>query len=149
MSLGIQSRVVRLSLSNTVELLEDLGVQRSQKTVHNWVQKADVQPDSGNHRIRFRLTKQHPDKNSRTNCGGVVRPNLRLEFRRYVKENTKYNRISYSFRCDRSLRRHGIRRRRTSHPDVCTQQTPKSGCSRVPSHLVLYGSPSQCPAARV
>jgi len=47
MALGIQSHVAGLSLSNTVELLEDLGVQRSRKAVHDWVQKADLQPDSG------------------------------------------------------------------------------------------------------
>jgi len=47
MALGIQSHVAGLSLSNTVELLEDLGVQRSRKAVHDWVQKADLQPASG------------------------------------------------------------------------------------------------------
>jgi len=47
MALGIQSHVAGLSLSNTVELLEGLGVQRSRKAVHDWVQKADLQPDSG------------------------------------------------------------------------------------------------------
>ncbi|WP_128904755.1 IS6 family transposase [Halorubrum amylolyticum] len=46
MALGIQSQVAGLSLSNTTELLEDLGVQRSRKAVHDWVQKADLQPDS-------------------------------------------------------------------------------------------------------
>ena len=44
MALGIQSHVVGLSLSNTVELLESLGVQRSRKAIHDWVQKADLQP---------------------------------------------------------------------------------------------------------
>ncbi|WP_058994169.1 IS6 family transposase [Haloarcula sp. CBA1127] len=47
MALGIQSHVAGLSLSNTVELLEALGVQRSRKAIHDWVQKADLQPDSG------------------------------------------------------------------------------------------------------
>ena len=47
MALGIQSHVAGLSLSNTVELLEQLGVQRSRKAVHDWVQKADLQPESG------------------------------------------------------------------------------------------------------
>ena len=45
MALGIQSHVAGLSLSNTVELLEDLGVQHSRKAVHDWVQKADLQPE--------------------------------------------------------------------------------------------------------
>ncbi len=47
MALGIQSHVAGLSLSNTVELLEAMGVQRSRKAVHDWVQKADLQPESG------------------------------------------------------------------------------------------------------
>ena len=44
---GIQSHVAGLSLSNTTGLLEDLGVERSRKAVHDWVQKADLQPESG------------------------------------------------------------------------------------------------------
>ncbi|NLV07573.1 IS6 family transposase [Haloarcula rubripromontorii] len=47
MALGIQSHVAGLSLSNTVELLDSLGVQRSRKAIHDWVQKADLQPESG------------------------------------------------------------------------------------------------------
>ena len=47
MKLGIQSHVAGLSLSNTVELLDSLGVQRSKKAIHDWVQKADLQPKSG------------------------------------------------------------------------------------------------------
>ncbi|SDY58892.1 putative transposase, partial [Halopenitus persicus] len=47
MALGIQSHVAGLSLSNTTDLLEDLGVDRSRKAIHDWVQKADLQPESG------------------------------------------------------------------------------------------------------
>ncbi|QGA81369.1 Transposase [Halomicrobium sp. LC1Hm] len=47
MALGIQSHVAGLSLLNTVDLLEALGVQRSRKAIHDWVQKADLQPESG------------------------------------------------------------------------------------------------------
>ncbi|AJF24443.1 transposase [Haloarcula sp. CBA1115] len=47
MALGIQAHVAGLSLSNTVDLLDSLGVQRSRKAVHDWVQKADLQPESG------------------------------------------------------------------------------------------------------
>ncbi|ELZ23776.1 transposase [Halosimplex carlsbadense 2-9-1] len=36
-----------MSLSNTTDLLEALGVERSPKAVHDWVQKADLQPESG------------------------------------------------------------------------------------------------------
>ncbi|QLH78447.1 IS6 family transposase [Halosimplex rubrum] len=43
----IQSHVAGLSLSNPIELLADLGVERSRKAVHDWVQKADLQPESG------------------------------------------------------------------------------------------------------
>ncbi|MBV0926238.1 IS6 family transposase [Halomicroarcula limicola] len=47
MKIGIQSHVAGLSLSNTVGLLDSLGVQRSKKAIHDWVQKADLQPESG------------------------------------------------------------------------------------------------------
>ena len=46
-ALGIQSRVAGLSLSNTVDLLDALGVHRSRKAVHDWVQKAEIQPELG------------------------------------------------------------------------------------------------------
>ncbi|WP_430506587.1 IS6 family transposase [Haloparvum sp. PAK95] len=41
---GIRYHLAGLSLSNTVTLLEDFGVKRSRTAVHNWVQKADLQP---------------------------------------------------------------------------------------------------------
>ena len=44
---GIRYHLAGLSLSNTVIFLEDLGVSRSRTAIHNWVQKADVQPASG------------------------------------------------------------------------------------------------------
>jgi putative transposase len=47
MALGIQTHLAGLSLSNTVDLLDALGVQRSRKAIHDWVQKADLQPDTG------------------------------------------------------------------------------------------------------
>ena len=47
MKLGIQSHLAGLSLSNTVSLLADLGVERSRKAVHDWVQKADLRPTDG------------------------------------------------------------------------------------------------------
>ena len=47
MALGIQSHLAGLSLSNAVELLATLGVQRSRKAIHDWVRKADLQPDAG------------------------------------------------------------------------------------------------------
>ncbi|QGA81915.1 Transposase [Halomicrobium sp. LC1Hm] len=47
MALGIQGHVAGLSLSNTVDLFDSLGVQRSRKAIHDWVQKADLQLDSG------------------------------------------------------------------------------------------------------
>jgi putative transposase len=47
MKLGIQMHLAGLSLSNTVSVLYELGVQRSRKAVHDWVQKADLQPADG------------------------------------------------------------------------------------------------------
>jgi len=47
MRLGIQMHVAGLSLSNTISILEMLGVERSRTAVHNWVHKADLQPDGG------------------------------------------------------------------------------------------------------
>jgi putative transposase len=44
---GIRYHLAGLSLSNTVILLEDLGVSRSRSAVHDWVQKADIQPAGG------------------------------------------------------------------------------------------------------
>ena len=47
MKLGIQMHVAGLSLSNTTSVLESMGVKRSRKAVHDWVHKADLQPDKG------------------------------------------------------------------------------------------------------
>ena len=44
---SIRYHLAGLSLSNTVVLLDDLGVDRSRVAVHNWVQKADLQPAGG------------------------------------------------------------------------------------------------------
>ncbi|MFC5280087.1 IS6 family transposase [Halorubrum rubrum] len=44
---GIRHHLAELSLSNTVIHLGELGVQRSRVAVHNWVQKADLQPADG------------------------------------------------------------------------------------------------------
>src|SRR6056297_2591750 len=46
MKLSIQLHLAGLSLSNTVSILEVFGVSRARSTVHNWVQKADLQPRS-------------------------------------------------------------------------------------------------------
>ena len=45
---GIQLHLAGLSLSNTKQHLERLGVQRSRAAIHNWVQKADLQPTGDN-----------------------------------------------------------------------------------------------------
>ncbi|ELY85781.1 IS240-type transposase (ISH102) [Natrinema altunense JCM 12890] len=47
MKLSIQLHLAGLSLSNTVSVLEVFGVKRARSTVHNWVHKADLQPESG------------------------------------------------------------------------------------------------------
>jgi len=44
MKLGIQLHLVGLSLADTTSILSVLGVDRCRSTVHNWVQKADLQP---------------------------------------------------------------------------------------------------------
>jgi len=41
---GIQLHLAGLSLSSTKQHLERVGVQRSRTAIHNWVQKADLQP---------------------------------------------------------------------------------------------------------
>ncbi|MCU4753158.1 DDE-type integrase/transposase/recombinase [Halobacteria archaeon AArc-curdl1] len=45
--MGIRQHLAGLSLSNTVIILENLGVKRSRTAVHNWVNKADLQPGGG------------------------------------------------------------------------------------------------------
>ncbi|MGZ0745810.1 IS6 family transposase [Haloparvum sp. AD34] len=47
MKLGIRLHLAGLSLSDTVSILDILGVDRCRTTVHNWVQKADLQPIEG------------------------------------------------------------------------------------------------------
>jgi len=47
MQLGIQLHLAGLSLSDTVSVLAGLGVDRCRTTVHNWIQKADLQPAEG------------------------------------------------------------------------------------------------------
>ena len=44
MELSIRLHLAGLSLSNTIRELETFGVERSRKPVHDWVQKADLQP---------------------------------------------------------------------------------------------------------
>jgi transposase-like protein len=47
MKLGIQLHFAGLSLSDTVSVLAGLAIQRCRTTVHNWIQKADLQPREG------------------------------------------------------------------------------------------------------
>ena len=47
MKLGIRLHLAGLSLSDTVSILAELGVDRHRTTVHRWVQKADLQPTDG------------------------------------------------------------------------------------------------------
>jgi transposase-like protein len=46
MKLGISPHLAGLSLSNTVSIFEIFGVERARSTVHNWVHKADQQPEA-------------------------------------------------------------------------------------------------------
>jgi transposase-like protein len=47
MTLGIRLHLAGLPLSNTISVLDSLGVERCRSTVHNWVQKAELQPTDG------------------------------------------------------------------------------------------------------
>ncbi len=47
MKLGIRLHATGLSLADTTSVLAGLGVDRARSTVHNWVQKAGLQPDDG------------------------------------------------------------------------------------------------------
>jgi len=47
MKLSIHLHSAGLSLSDTISVLDSFGVERARSTVHNWVQKADLQPTSG------------------------------------------------------------------------------------------------------
>jgi len=47
MRLGIRLHLAGLSLSNTVSILEKVGVDRSRKAIHDWVHKADLEPQAG------------------------------------------------------------------------------------------------------
>jgi len=47
MKLSIQLHLAGLSLSNTISILEIFGVERARSTVHNWVHKSDLQPQTG------------------------------------------------------------------------------------------------------
>ena len=48
MRLSIQLHLRSLSLANTVRVLENFRVGRARLSVHNWVQKAELQPSGGN-----------------------------------------------------------------------------------------------------
>lgn len=43
---SIHLHLAGLSLSNAKQHLDRLGVERSRTAIHNWAQKADLQPDS-------------------------------------------------------------------------------------------------------
>lgn len=45
--LGIELHLRGLSLSNTVDVLENFGVDRCRTAVHNWVKKSDLEPRDG------------------------------------------------------------------------------------------------------
>ena len=49
MKLSIHLRAAGLSLSDTVSVIDIFGVDRARSTVHNWVRKADLEPEGGNH----------------------------------------------------------------------------------------------------
>jgi len=48
MKLGIQTHLAKPSFLNTISIIDELGINRSQKAVHDWVHKVDLQPTNGN-----------------------------------------------------------------------------------------------------
>jgi len=44
MKIGIRLHLAGLSFSNTASVFDTLSIKRCRTTVHNWVQKADLQP---------------------------------------------------------------------------------------------------------
>jgi len=47
MKLSIRLHTAGLSLSDTVSILDSFGVDRCRTTVHNWIRRADLQPEDG------------------------------------------------------------------------------------------------------
>jgi transposase-like protein len=47
MELSIQVHLGGMSLSDTISMLDRYGVDRLRTAVHNWVNKADLQPETG------------------------------------------------------------------------------------------------------
>jgi len=67
--MGIRHHLAGLSLSNTVILLEDLGVERSRTAIHDWVQKANLQPKAVRVRIALRsIRRRSRSTMSSTGC---------------------------------------------------------------------------------
>jgi transposase-like protein len=55
MRLAIKLHLRGLSLSNTVSIFDNFGVNRARSTVHNWVQKADLKPRGGREPAKIAL----------------------------------------------------------------------------------------------
>ncbi|MFW5958798.1 MAG: IS6 family transposase, partial [Natronomonas sp.] len=47
MRLAIQTHLGGLSLAETRRMLQSFGVERARSTIHNWVQKCDLEPAGG------------------------------------------------------------------------------------------------------
>ena len=47
MKLAIHLHLGGLSLSDTISVLDSFGIDRARSTIHNWVQKADLEPAAG------------------------------------------------------------------------------------------------------
>jgi hypothetical protein len=77
MKLSIQLHLAELSLSNTVYILDIFGVERARSTVHNWVHKADLQPDSG--RSPDHVVVDDTVSDSTTNSIGCTLPSIQKQ----------------------------------------------------------------------
>lgn len=56
--LSIQLHLHGLSLANTIRVLENFGAERTRSTVHNWIQKAELQPEAANRRMTSHSTRR-------------------------------------------------------------------------------------------
>ncbi len=55
MKLAVHLHLGGFSLSNTISVLDSLGISRPRSAVHNWVQKADLEPRPGRDSDRIAL----------------------------------------------------------------------------------------------
>lgn len=96
MKLAVQLHLSGLSLSNTVTVLEKLGINRARSTVHNWVQKSNLEPEGGRDPAKVALDETVVKVNGeRYWLYGAVDPetNIILHIRLFSTRNTVTTKI--------------------------------------------------------